>query len=519
MDHFDQKLFSAVVSRDVEDVKRLLGPIDVRSHALQPALSKCFVESAGRDASILHWFLEVGFDINATDEEHDTALMVAARGEDRTTVHITDEKLSKDTINDGYPSTSVECIKSLRELLDRKASLNLANKDGRTALIQCVQNSGNVEIVELLLEKKCDVLAKLHSALHYAAGRGQTKNVNLLLTAKCDVMAKTIDGDSVLHKACYAGKIEVVRAILQYNVDINCENDENQTPLMMAAQAGSLEIVSELLSRGADVTKRDHIGMTALQYAVTNAAGLSVVESLVEARSDVQNSCTDEYSAETVLIHAVISSSVKVVEYLLARGAMINAANKDGQTPLIIAAMYKRHDMLQLLLMSGASVEAVDKDGCTALMKSVIIMDKKAAELLLQSGASIHSQNENGFTAMSLAMYKDTNFGKDLYARFRKLAELEKSTTNPTVVKQRTSSTMEPIRMGDFVYLSLDENMALGCNGFISKHLQPTPVDSEWEEHVFRIHPKLAYDHVDMSVVEHPYFQISDQYAESERYI
>ncbi|KAF0725900.1 hypothetical protein Ae201684_015751 [Aphanomyces euteiches] len=69
MDQFKENIISAVVSRDLSEVKRLLGPVDIHSTSLQPVLAKAFVESAGRDASILRWFLELGFDINAVDEE------------------------------------------------------------------------------------------------------------------------------------------------------------------------------------------------------------------------------------------------------------------------------------------------------------------------------------------------------------------------------------------------------------------------------------------------------------------
>ncbi|KAH9159416.1 hypothetical protein LEN26_002353 [Aphanomyces euteiches] len=444
--------------------------------------------------------------------------MVAARGED-VVGSIDEEKSFRGNNIIQAAFQSVECLKNVRELLNRRANVDLANKEGRTALIQATQIGGNSEIVALLVAAKCNVLAvddKKYSALHYAAAGAQADNVRLLLKAKADVDGKTLDGDSALHKACEAGSFEVAQELLQCNIDIDGENSVCVLPLKQrASQFGSLAIVQELIRRGSDVNKRDHIGMTALQLAVQGSADVDVVKCLVEAKSDIENTCIEEYSAETVLIRAIKSSSEDVVKYLLSKGANIETADKDGQTPLIVASTHKLHNMIEILLDSGASIEASDKVGCTALMRAVINLDKHGAEVLVQRGANVHSQNKLGFSALSLAMYKDIEFGKSLYTTYRKSFPIQ-TPTNPLEI-QRTSSSMESLHIGDMIFLSIDGGTVMGCDGFVQKTLQSTTVDEEWEDHVFCIHPKLSYDHVNMSAVDHPYFQISDPYSEDER--
>ncbi|RHY12746.1 hypothetical protein DYB36_000644 [Aphanomyces astaci] len=197
----------------------------------------------------------------------------------------------------------------------------------------------------------------------------------------------------------------------------------------------------------------DTIGMTALHLAVSGDADVDVVKCLVEAHSEIENACTDEYSAETVLITAVISSKFSVVEYLVNAGANIEASNKSG------------------------------------------------------------------YTAISLAIYKDIQFGKMLYAKYQASVN-SSSATNlvaPLKDQQTSSSSLDLLHIGDYVTLNLGDDQVLGCDGFVQTFLQPTEVNSEWDDGVFCIHPQLAYDHVDMTSTCHPYFEVTDRYSEHER--
>ena len=57
----------------------------------------------------------------------------------------------------------------------------------------------------------------------------------------------------------------------------------------------------------------------------------------------------------------------QVIRLLVSNGADINAADIDGYTPLISAAVNDKTDLLQLLINLGADPRHKTKDGYTAL--------------------------------------------------------------------------------------------------------------------------------------------------------
>jgi len=108
----------------------------------------------------------------------------------------------------------------------------------------------------------------------------------------------------------------------------------------------------------------------------------------------------------TALILAAIWGHDKVVQLLLDRGAQIEAAN-NGKTILMFAAEIGEEKVVQVLLDRGARIEAANEIGKTALMFAVHFGHEKVAQLLLDRGARIEAETKYGETALDLARKRE----------------------------------------------------------------------------------------------------------------
>jgi len=94
---------------------------------------------------------------------------------------------------------------------------------------------------------------------------------------------------------------------------------------------------------------------------------------------------------------------------LLAAGAAVDARDRHGVTPLIVASWGHRHtiraDVVRALLAAGADVNARDQWGRTALsMASGSVTNRTdMVRALLAAGANVNARDQWGKTALARA--------------------------------------------------------------------------------------------------------------------
>src|SRR4030095_15533698 len=109
------------------------------------------------------------------------------------------------------------------------------------------------------------------------------------------------------------------------------------TAFVRAAQSSDVDLMKLLLAHGADPKLATDFEDTAL----TACAGVGWVEGV-----------TYEHSAK---------HNLEAILMLLGLGLDPNAANRDGRTPLMGAAMKGRNEIVQLLVDRGAKLETRDR--------------------------------------------------------------------------------------------------------------------------------------------------------------
>ncbi len=136
--------------------------------------------------------------------------------------------------------------------------------------------SGNLNMVQRLIERECDVNAKGENdmtPLHYAAHQGHSDVVRILIERGADVNAREQDNGTPLHYAAMEGFLEIVRLLIEQGADIHAVTREDITALHMAimgydvVERRNLAIGELLIEKGADVDVSDAVGLTPLELA------------------------------------------------------------------------------------------------------------------------------------------------------------------------------------------------------------------------------------------------------------
>lgn len=101
----------------------------------------------------------------------------------------------------------------------------------------------------------------------------------------------------------------------------------------------------------------------------------------------------------------------KTVKELIDSGIDINAKDKYGYTPLMIATENNKSEVVELLLKKGAELNVKNDDGETALMIAAYNNSIKAGKVLIKYGANFELKDSFGRTAYDIAheMYKNAN--------------------------------------------------------------------------------------------------------------
>lgn len=155
--------------------------------------------------------------------------------------------------------------------------------------------------------------------------------------------------------------------------------------------------IISLLLRGFEADTRDEAGRTGLQLALL-VESYRAADALLSAPTIAVDAANP--NDETPLMLAALKGELALCERMVARGAQINRA---GWTPLHYAASGPNVRVVDWLLSQGAVVDAVSPNGSTALMMAAGYGSFAATERLLAAGAAPGLANRRGMRAADMA--------------------------------------------------------------------------------------------------------------------
>ncbi len=296
------------------------------------------------------------------------------------------------------------------DLIERKRYVNLLGADNLTPLARAMLRDKD-EHLPALLAWGAEVMSPIpFSHAHIDRNRN---SVTL-----CIARHKSL---AVLEQLLEAAKAENASFM-------TIEDGFGLTPLWTAICCDNPKCLPLLVQHGASVEERNHEGLTPL----TEATSKEMCRALLACGAEIDAA---DKNGRTVLHSAIFQRDLDLIRLLLDRNAMIDAhtvKNLVGDPQVLEIVLEKPRrlapapllatllkvernppgELIDFLSKSGADMNAHDKNGHTALHIAVRRGDQALVERLLESGADINCRTfvnaygHGGYAALHLAVLK-----------------------------------------------------------------------------------------------------------------
>jgi ankyrin repeat protein len=261
----------------------------------------------------------------------------------------------------------------------------------------------DVAVLQMLLDRWPHLAVP--APVHVAAENPNEAVISLLLQRAGSgddvVSARTNDGSVPLHVAARNENVKVAAALIAAGADVNARNRAHQTPSHVAAANCNAAVIALLLAHGADVNAADAKQIKPCDTACANA-NADVLAALLAHGG--------EFGAlDVALFNAVENCHPLALQSLLKQHRLdLTVRNKDGLSPLHLAARCSSGEVVQLLLDAGVDID----EQCTRYQKNALQFactnkDLGALRVLVAGGARIYAADRMSTTALHTACWAD----------------------------------------------------------------------------------------------------------------
>ena len=387
IEHKSEAFFNTIRSDDEAALVRMINEgFDVDYHAFghQPPL--IFAVKTER-ARMVQTLLYHGADPNRADKDGNTALHYAVR--------LTEPEM-------------------VLLLLQHGAHDDRENRGGVTAAA-LAKSQKNKTILSLLKDVHPLFDSPEHEDLFKLASKGNLPGIVSAEPAPAMLQQRDSQNRTLLHHAVFGNNPRLLIYLLNKGIAIDAADLHGITPLIIAASHPKfLRALERLLQRYPTLEHRTNNQSTALTIALRNG---NPEGAMLLLRYGANILTHDGLHTPLTLVHRGIEAypeSADVYRQLLTqmldRGAHTDIpTNKAGWTPLFHTVARMQDDTirkhLQLLMQLGSDVNFTDKNGRTPMMVAASMGRKHAVEVLRNNYADMDTLDKYGWSALMLAVY------------------------------------------------------------------------------------------------------------------
>jgi ankyrin repeat protein len=352
-----------------------------------------FVAHQGCPAPLFAVLRSAGADVDATDNEWNTPLMIASkRGLCRVVELLLAEGADAAAKNmAGY--TSVWLAMEQKHEATVEVLLEAIIAAGMDINARYEGNARDDEDDDDKEDDDDDKNVKRgQTLLMRASALGLTSTTAKLLALGADIGAKDAAGNTAVEWAKDAQTIEVLKAAGATMPEI--PDEKKNAILLKYAAKGLTGGVLMALQAGAHVNQKGALSFTALHWAAFHGHH-AVAQALLSANADIN---AKDYDSYTALHEAALYGRHAVVQALLSANADINAKGGwDSRTALHEAAVNGHHAVAQALLSANADINAKTSSGWTLLalarsgLLEEVLEDPRMSEHILTHKHKTHN--------------------------------------------------------------------------------------------------------------------------------
>ncbi|XP_006635908.3 transient receptor potential cation channel, subfamily N, member 1 [Lepisosteus oculatus] len=330
---------------------------------------------------VAEMLLKSGADVNAEQENGETAMHIAARhGNLKMMQALIEEggdvtsksKAGESPLHIGVRHCHAHIVQEILSYLANERSPKEAtvcvrqeNQEGETPLHLSAElkkemihfEGEDIAIVRILMECDADVSAATkvsgETPLHYCARVGNADVLlEILKSLKSSQLQQAVNkhaknGWSPLLLAAEQGHKQIVKILLQNHARVDVFDEHGNAALHLVSGKGHEEIADILLSHKAFVNAKTKLGMTPLHLGAQNGYN-RLVRMLVETHMAGIDALS--LNKQTPLHLAALNGQLEVCSSLLNMRADVNATDIHGQTPLHLAAENDHSEVVKLFL-------------------------------------------------------------------------------------------------------------------------------------------------------------------------